>query len=374
MVETSIEIMIKNLSNTLKKEIKKADELWVAVALMSNSGLKIIQDNIKKDCKEHYILGVDLPTNPKCLRKLNSDHKKKGIEVLIYAAKAFFHLKVYILRQGEKLKVFIGSANCTQSGLSANIEMSVCIDNQNQCEEFLTWFDNLKKDCKSLSNEFMAEYVEQFKKTKGRNKENMAAARSAKDLLTDVNKLSMSERKSLVRELILFRKRPEYSGTVNHRRADIKKLQKTLDYPTVDKLDIEEFFHNWALGYLRYTAMDHLKKNKSKFKKLLRFLIDDSIDISERINRALHGDMKVNWAGYATIAKILTIHNPKEYIVRNGKIDALLKKYGMVFPDGISEGNNYKLSIDFFNEICKETGIDNYAVLDYKLYKLSEEK
>ena len=59
--------LITKISEDLLSEIKTADEIWVAVALINSTGLKFISDNVQPNCKQHFLIGVDLPTDPKAL-------------------------------------------------------------------------------------------------------------------------------------------------------------------------------------------------------------------------------------------------------------------------------------------------------------------
>lgn len=62
----------KNLSQDLTNEFSQADEVWIAVALMTMQGLNFILNNIPNNCKQHYLIGLDLPTDPKALKKINT--------------------------------------------------------------------------------------------------------------------------------------------------------------------------------------------------------------------------------------------------------------------------------------------------------------
>src|SRR5258706_14273837 len=113
-----------NLSYDLKTELKKADEIWIAVGLLNNSGLEFILTTIPKTCKLNFIIGIDLPTDPKALSKLLSLKGKRTINTKILT-EDFFHPKVYIIKFRKLLTAFVGSANCTMGGLKENIEMSI---------------------------------------------------------------------------------------------------------------------------------------------------------------------------------------------------------------------------------------------------------
>ena len=45
----------KKLSDSLKTELKKADEIWIAVGLLNSKGLEFIIKSIPKNCKMNFI-------------------------------------------------------------------------------------------------------------------------------------------------------------------------------------------------------------------------------------------------------------------------------------------------------------------------------
>src|SRR5690606_3694829 len=142
---------------------------------------------------------------------------------------------------------------------------------------------------------------------------------------------------------------------------DIKELRESLDYPTFKNIDVDKFFSLWQLGHLISIPMPTLKREIKKFRKVLKFLCDDSIDVSSRYNEVLSGSLKIRGVGEATISKILTIHDPSKYAVRNDKINRVLTDYGIEIPKRISAGEKYKAVNNFLVELSKESKMDNLA-------------
>ena len=136
-------VVCNNLGQELKSLLNKADEIWVAVALISEYGLNFIQKNSPKGIKQNYLLGIDLPTDPKALIKLSNQQTLSDVNVGMYTEMQFYHPKVYIVRTRKLFTAFVGSANCTKRGLSSNIEMSVLITNQEECKRLLDWYEIL---------------------------------------------------------------------------------------------------------------------------------------------------------------------------------------------------------------------------------------
>ena len=104
--------LITKLSDNLLSDIKNADEIWIAVALMSNDGLNFILDNLKPSCKQNYLVGIDLPTDPKALKKMLKLQLSTNINVRLHTNKEYFHPKLYLIKKETSYSAYIGSANC----------------------------------------------------------------------------------------------------------------------------------------------------------------------------------------------------------------------------------------------------------------------
>lgn len=131
-----MEKIVLRLESEFKRLIHKADEIRVAVAMLTDYGLSLF-DNRDENCDFQILVGYDLPTQPSALQKL-IDRK---IETKIYdLKKQFFHPKVYLFRINETWTAFVGSGNCTKGGVNSNIELSYKIEDQEAINELLDWY------------------------------------------------------------------------------------------------------------------------------------------------------------------------------------------------------------------------------------------
>ena len=147
------------LSLELNQTLKNCDEIWVAVALISDSGFKFIQDNISHTAKQNYLVGIGLPTSPKVLSQLKDKEGNGLFQSKIYhKANMLFHPKVYVIKTGNKLTAYVGSGNCTDGGFDKNLELSVKTDEQVFCESLLTWFNTLFNFGIPITDEFLQSY------------------------------------------------------------------------------------------------------------------------------------------------------------------------------------------------------------------------
>ena len=368
-------MIITKLSVQLKKELKTADEIWIAVALLNSSGLKQIVENLNNKCKQNYIIGIDLPTEPNALSELYKSHLKSGFQVKIYSEKQYFHPKLYLIRKQQSFTAYIGSANCTNGGLHSNVELSIKIEDQETCNQILTWFNSVNQIAKPLTKQFIDKYKNDYLLRLRKKKEDEKLVEKQKDELNDEVEATFIERKEFLKVLKKYRASKNHIDVFQERKQSIKKLRKLLDYPNFnsDKIDVDGFFKIPALGNIIAIPKPTIKREIKKFSKLLQMICDDSIDISERYNRALSGDLEIRGVKKGLISKVLAIHNSEKYFVENNKTLNALKRYGIEFPRGLTKGDKYKITCRVLQEICKETNIENLAVLDYYLYLEGEE-
>jgi HKD family nuclease len=361
----------QHLLPDLKLAFKSADEIWVAVALMTSHGLSFIRSSIPDQCKQNYILGTDLPTDPKVLEILYKDEFKELINTSIHVESSFYHPKVYIIKSENYYVAYVGSANCTKSGLESNIELSVIINNQDECSELINWYKKLEIRSKKLTEAFIDEYKTKYKSRKDRNREDEKVAKSLKSKLKEEAQVTLKKRADLINKLKEYRQESNYAQVKAGRHEVVRDVRKSLDYPNFMILDIEAFFKIGELGHILSLPKPTIKKEIEKFVKMLRYLTDESIDIVERVDETTSGNLVIRGVKEALISKVLTIHNPDLYYVHNGKSVSALKKYGFVLPKNLTKGEQYKATCRFLVEICKETGIEDLSILDYYLYELA---
>src|SRR6478672_2200896 len=162
--------MIINLKSELDILLPKAIEIYIATALIKKEGYHFFQDNLSADCLVNYLVGIDLPSCPEVLSLLmDSTKKKTTINGRIYHSKETYHPKVYILRlPGDKWIAFVGSANATSAGLNKNIEMSVKVEDNSQCQQMVNWFKDLYENGIELNEDFLKQYRKVYNRIRSR--------------------------------------------------------------------------------------------------------------------------------------------------------------------------------------------------------------
>lgn len=360
--------IITKLSESLKDKLKDADEIWVAVALINLDGLNYILKNVLPTCRQNYIIGIDLPTDPKALELLNKLQHKTDLTVCIYTDKNNFHPKLYLISTKGKFSAFVGSANCTNGGLSNNVELTTFIEDNNIGNQLLEWYKNINLNSQPLTTKFVTKYQKDFQERLDRKKEEDKLAKKEKEILNIEHEATLEDKTEFIRILKQYRNSNDYSQIVAERKKNVKSLRQDLDYPNFQKVDIDSYFSQWELGHLIAIAKPAIQRNIVNLKKLLKYLTDESIDISLRYERTLNGDLKVEGVSKAFISKVLTIHKPELYFVKNGKTEKALNKYGLELPRGLTDGEKYKITCKFLRQICVDTDIKDLTVLDYYLY------
>ncbi len=363
--------LITKFSITFENSLKSADEIWVAVALMNLKGYNFIQESIpKRNCKQNYIVGVDLPTDPAVLSKLLAlQIKDKFIANVL--TKGFFHPKVYIVKTKNKLKAFVGSANCTNGGFEKNIEMMVEISDRKACKGLIDWFNATLGNSEPLTDAFIKEYKPKYDKRLVRKKQDQNEISNFKKKQEEIVEAYFKNKQQLIRKLKAFRKSSDYQIEKKKRHEIIKKIKIALDDPNFRNLDLK-FFFSWEarpLGTIRPIVKSIIERNPNKFAQLMKYICDDSISLRTRIDEAKSGKLSIPFIGNAFISKVLTIHKPQEYYVHNNVLIQSLKPFGLTYQRG-TFGERYEATRDALRELMKKANIDDFAILDFYLYKL----
>ncbi len=354
------------LSNSLKTELKKADEIWIAVGLLNNSGLQFILDTVNNSCKLNFIVGIDLPTDPKALSKLLSLKGRRRVTTKIMT-EDFFHPKVYIIKSQRQFISFVGSANCTMGGLKENIEMSLVTKDKSVCKNLIEWFENgLLPNSQSLTAGFIKEYIPKYNNRINRRKKDKLEIQGLKEKEEVKAEANIKARAKLISALKRVRKSKDYIQKVKDRQSIIRQLRKCLDYPHFKSTDLKTFFSIKELGTIvPIRVKAKILADRTKFTQLMKFICNEQIPIKERIDEALNGKLSIANISEGFISKILVTHNSKKYYLHNKVFTDKLRPFGLELPRGLSFGEKYELTRDILQHILNETKIEDFATFDH---------
>ncbi|MCY3411338.1 MAG: DEAD/DEAH box helicase family protein [Candidatus Heimdallarchaeota archaeon] len=171
---TTIELISKDLINTINQLSEKANGMYLLVSFIMKSGVNLIYDILAKLLREQVeikilcgdYLFITEPVALDTLLKLDGD-----IEIRMFKSQdRSFHPKAYFI-QNEQNSLIIGSSNLSKSALTTGIEWNLHVYNENKVfEEALHNFNKLfysenTSEINSISiNEYHQEYLEYHKK------------------------------------------------------------------------------------------------------------------------------------------------------------------------------------------------------------------
>jgi HKD family nuclease len=155
-------IIESNIKEKLKIELAQATSIWIASAMISNSGWLILQKSIPHTATQSYLIGVDLATDPKVFESILA---QIDINARVYATKYTFHPKVYLIKkEDDTFTAFIGSSNTTNWGLEKNVEMNIQSHDQKECRKLLDWFNDLYSEGYIITHKFLDDYKAKYTK------------------------------------------------------------------------------------------------------------------------------------------------------------------------------------------------------------------
>lgn len=165
------------LSGLLTPEIQASLDTRIAVAFVSDSGLKLVQDAVLQalsfGAQIEMLVGLDFTTTEaKALWKLHQ-WKQENSGFNFYCLPIgwnTYHPKMYLMAGSEHGVVCVGSSNLTAGGLSRNAEANILIRSSKDSEVFTdaqSSYVRLKFDGRRIPDEnFLAAYEESTKKKK----------------------------------------------------------------------------------------------------------------------------------------------------------------------------------------------------------------
>lgn len=352
--------LIIHLNREIEKYISSAISVNIAVALTSSFGVETLA-KIPKSCKVKIITGVDLPTPIDVLKQLRNSY---GTDARVYLSQdSFFHPKVYIFKMRDNtLVAYIGSGNFTSGGLSDNIELAYKVTNQDECKNLLQWFEDIFRDSFAITDTFLNEYkpyTVKWQKVKKEQSYDMAVIQEHLHTI----RLNYN---AIKKELIRLRTSDNYQSIVNEREEVVKEIRRAIDYNNKFKnFDVDAFLDIYSLGHIIPIYKSSLKKSvkNGKLQKLCQMLCNDSLPIEERYKLAVT-EYDVEGCGCNIITKLLCVHKPKEFMLWNDISKEFLKYTQVSFERGTKDWDKYKQLCKIFKQLCEETNIEDFAVLD----------
>lgn len=162
-------IIHTEIKQKLQVELLEAKSIWIATAMISYSGWKFMQENLTNEVEQHFLIGIDLATEPKVFEELLSN---LHINARVYQSKYTFHPKVYLFQKKDNsFTAFIGSSNTTSWGLEKNVEMNFQINDQVECIKLLDWFNEHYSKGYIVTEDFLNDYKSKYIRISTKSKE-----------------------------------------------------------------------------------------------------------------------------------------------------------------------------------------------------------
>lgn len=365
--------IVDHLDTDLKRLLEGAEELWVVVGLLRLNGLDLLLARIPIKTRVHFIVGVDMPSEPTALKMIYTLSKKKNYTARVFRGKAYYHPKLYLVKKPGIYTYYIGSANCTEAAFERNIELGV-IGSASNSINLTNWIKEVDKHCDDITPAFIEEYEKRYKLRKRLADQDKRLTVKDKKAVIKGKREENTNFKELVNDLKRARKKEkEYSKVLANRNLAVKEIRRYLDYNRkFENIDLDNFFKVHSLGHLIPIFKPNIQKQIRKFKTLLRYLCVESIPIEVRFENAINGKHKIVGVGANLVSKVLSAHRPKDYFVQNKESIKAIQEYNLNAPRGLSSGEKYKYYCDKLRIVLKESGVANFPTLDHYFFHLDQ--
>jgi len=162
-------IITAPFDTSFKEELEQAVEAWFAIALVSEEGYSFLQAILPEECKQYFLVGINLPTSPSVLRHLQ---RNKEFHSRIFKSSQTFHPKLYLIKKKSgKFVAFVGSSNATTGGFEMNVEINYKIEDQKHCFGLKDWFEKLYDKSHEIDDSFLKRYEEIYLRRRRRGVE-----------------------------------------------------------------------------------------------------------------------------------------------------------------------------------------------------------
>lgn len=186
-------------SRTVKKHLSNHDVALIAMAYVSGTGIKTIENELLQMRVVRIVTGIhgcisDLPALNNLVSRSN-----KIIDARVFLGTNVFHPKLYIFHRNDNASLLVGSSNITGSGLHDNEEAIVEIVGQYSSIPIvnaISYFDNLWNTNSVSVEKYLKEHPDYIVK---RNQNNILTSEQKQ-------KLILAKRVLLSENFITFKK------------------------------------------------------------------------------------------------------------------------------------------------------------------------
>jgi len=364
-------VIINDKENNHLKEIaglfENSESIFIAVAFLKMSGLKLIKKQIetalKKKTKIVIVCSLDFNiTEPSALKKLNElTNIYPFFNLFIFNSKGniSFHPKIYTFNQKNESIIMIGSANFTNGGLISNFELSLKNTIKNTSQEFFK-LENLKNSIITKSTKLNDINLSQY------TRKHQIYNRNLKDALDiskrEENALGKLDLLLVEKYLVDYLSNDDEQSNFKLRKVNYNKAKSILETIRLEDIDDKTFFNYYEtlVGRKKVKSLWHssniarhknaIKKHRIEFKSLLNEVVNigskspsNIFDLFRKYYKKGNPE-KINGLGPNILTEIFNTYYPEKYAVLNDNPLTCIKFFGYEeFPPAQTfTPNNYQ--------------------------------
>lgn len=379
----------RDLVRKLNEHLRESEEIYLLMARVTSSGYEQIKKSLSEAKKSGkpitVIIGVDMisASSPVAIRSLFRLQDANSFKLLCYNGSSFFHPKLFAFRQNSKWAFIIGSSNLTEEGLSENIEFNVLVTKVSTSDDFVKSFETnfaiILEDCREFSLKQIATLEEHARNLNSKYATWKKLARQTSERVKKRQTVEISKWNQLVRKMKEFERTAAYKNRLHEIPRFIRACKQTIGSaikPNVkaqrwNDRDIGSFSSLDNRNYKKTHVTS--RKKREKLNKSLRFLLDQTVPIEERLRETVHvnGKYHVPGMGITLVSEILSKYYPAEYIILGNPIIAALRHYGMRYiPSDPVE--MYMAALSVYNRMRAESNYPKrtaFFLLDSFMWK-----
>jgi HKD family nuclease len=370
------------MSFDLVAEIESAKEVKLATAFAHMTGWNKIRTSIERSTAQIQLLtGLNFcQTDPDLLSDwLGMSRRDSRIQARLFAhSSVTFHPKVLLIKTAKRHCVVIGSANLSEGGFVNNIECSLFSIDPGLVQQADEWFDRLFRDntfTSLLRRKDIDRYRPKYEEAKRKNKEIEKLGREVQDHIATRHQASILRWKEAVESARKFFRSQRFKDYYADDRAAVARdIKRALNYPSFDfdRDGLERFYKIQSLGHLIEIYKNRVWGQRKKLQAGLRFLIDDSIPIEQRLTEVFDGKYRVEGVGNNFVTKVLAIHDPMNFTVDNDPVFKALNHFEYDMPRGNTPAQQYLEFARLMKEFRIASGAKNSLYVDAFFYDFWE--
>lgn len=379
-----IDNIVLTHTEVINQLISKADTLFIAVAFLKASGLKLISAELNKavnrGCKVTIIVGQDFCiTEPKALEDLfNLGKANKGFNAyMLPQRQATYHPKMYLGIVREMATLVTGSANLTRGGLDSNIELSTAIGlslDSPTLRNVVDWFEKIANDKTIIKVDSLS--ISQYKaKFSVFEKINRKAQKEIQNELSDISFLDLARLSQYLREYGSDEKqRVDWESKINNYRTAKRVLNNIISGKITSKKDfvtlydrlINELWHSAGLPRGRTDV-------ENKYKKVIELIAyikgNLSLTPADLYGKSLVRIKDIKRFGVNKLTEIFNTYNPSKFSVLNQLSVSAMKNLGFSIKGKAQDFNSkdYAELNSILLELNKHCGFKDLAQVDHFL-------